>query len=86
MSWAYTVNGKFNLGHNGKRISTGTFTDAATAGSAVVTGLAKVEYCSATCSSSAAAIGCVESGTAGTITVTATNDGTDDGFWIAIGR
>lgn len=84
MSYSYTNKQKFPLG-NGQYLAYGTFTDAATAGSSVVTGLAKVNACWAA-STVAAAIGCVESGTAGTLTIKATNDGTDDGFWFAIGR
>ena len=71
-----------NIG-GGLRISAGTYTDAAAAGSEIVTGLDAVFFCAAQ-NSTAAAAGCTASG--GTITVLATNDGTDDGFWVAIGK
>jgi hypothetical protein len=83
MSYSYTVAGKVPM-HNGLTMAYGTFTDAAAAGSSIVTGLVKVVACQAT-STISAAIGIVESGTAGTLTVKAANDGTDDGNWLAFG-
>lgn len=85
MSYAYTNMQKFPIG-NGQYLSMGTFTDAAAAGSSIVTGLTKVNACWASSSAAIAALRIVESGTAGTLTIYATNDGTDDGFWFAIGR
>lgn len=86
MAYAYTVTTPIpvNIG-GGLRISMGTFTDAASAGSAVVTGLNKVHFCAAMGATAAMIMGCTESGTDGTITLLATNDGTDDGLWVAIG-
>lgn len=72
-----------NIG-GGLRLSAGTFIDAAAAGSDIVTGLSKVFFCAAI-PSTAAGVGCKEAATAGTITVVAENDGTDDGLWVAIG-
>jgi hypothetical protein len=85
MAWSYTNNRKIPLG-NGYFLSTGSFTDGATsAGQSVVTGLEKVVYCQAT-STIATPIRCVESSTKGTLTIVVTTNGTDDGFWLAIGR
>lgn len=84
MAFANTIKVKFPIG-GGWYIVFGTFTDAAFAGSDIVTGLSKVEFCIAG-ATTAVAIGCTESATAGTITIKATNDGTDDGYWVAFGR
>lgn len=86
MSFSYTIDGpKHPSGKGGRSMRvTGTYTDAASAGSSVVTGLTKVIQCGVT-TSSAVSNGCVESGTAGTLTIKAENDGVDDGLWWAEG-
>jgi hypothetical protein len=85
MAWSYTNNQKIPIG-GGMFLSTGTFTDGATgSGQSVVTGLEKVLYCKAT-ATIATPIGCVESATPGTLTIVVTHNGTDDGYWKAIGR
>jgi hypothetical protein len=85
MAFAYTVVGMKRPVGGGRLRVNGTFTDAAFAGSDIVTGLAKVLDCGAI-SADQVAIGCAESATAGTLTVKATNDGVDDGTWWAEGR
>ena len=81
---SYTVTEKIPL-RGGLYMSYGTYTDAAIAGTDVVTGLGKV-VCAFATPDSAITTGCKESATAGTITVYPSEDGTEDGFWMAIGR
>jgi hypothetical protein len=85
MAFSYTVTKpKTNIG-GGLRVVFGTYTDAAADGSNIVTGLHKVFMCMQS-PVQQICMGCKESTTAGTITVYAANDGTDDGGWFAIGQ
>jgi hypothetical protein len=81
---SYTVTEKNPL-RGGLYMSYGTYTDVDVAGTNVVTGLGKV-VCAFVTPDSASTTGCKESATAGTITVYPSEDGTEDGFWMAIGR
>jgi hypothetical protein len=85
MAFSYSYTGQKHPVRGGRMRVTGTFTSAAAAGSDIVTGFGKVLACGAT-ANTAVALGCKESSTAGTITIYATNDGSDNGEWWAEGN
>jgi hypothetical protein len=85
MSFSYTYDKTKYPVRGGRMRVTGTFTDAAFAGSDIVTGLGKLLSYGVQCTDSQTALRAVESSTAGTLTVYATNDGVDDGVWWAEG-
>jgi hypothetical protein len=80
-----TVNspGPVNIG-GGLRSVSGTITQAAFAGTDVVTGLQKVLHAGVAPSTNVK-MTAKESATAGTITIYAENDGVDSGTWFAVG-
>lgn len=81
MAYSYTAKPRQPDGGGYMKVF-GTFTDAAAAGSEIVTGFSYLATYGAT--SDEGNILCSASG--GTLTVKAENDGTDDGVWFAIGR